>query len=171
MTIKIKKCNQADIHDLQKISVETFYDTFKNQNTSENMAAYLESAFNIKRLEQELSNRDSQFFFIYYTNEIAGYLKVNMNDAQSEGMGNESFEIERIYIKENFQNHGLGKTLYNKALEIAKESNIKLIWLGVWEKNDKAIAFYKNLGFVQQGSHSFYMGDEEQVDLIMIKKL
>ncbi|MEC0789915.1 GNAT family N-acetyltransferase, partial [Bacillus haynesii] len=55
--------------------------------------------------------------------------------------------------------HGLGKYLFNKAVEIAKERNKKKIWLGVWEKNENAIAFYKKMGFVQTGAHSFYMGD------------
>lgn len=77
----------------------------------------------------------------------------------------------RIYIKNSFQKHGLGKHLLNKAIEIALERNKKNIWLGVWEKNENAIDFYKKMGFVQTGAHSFYMGDEEQTDLIMAKTL
>lgn len=135
------------------------------------MKSYLEKAFNSKQLEKELSNTYSQFFFIYFNNEVAGYLKVNTNEAQSEDMGDESLEIERIYIKNNFQKHGLGKYLLNKAIEIAMERNKKKIWLGVWEKNENAIAFYKKMEFVHTNSHSFYMGDEEQTDFIMIKIL
>lgn len=170
MTIKIIKCNRDDLEILQEISIETFNDTFKDQNSHENMKAYLESTFNLNQLEKELSNVSSQFFFVYFNNEIAGYLKFNTNDAQSEEMGDDSLEIERIYIKNKFQKHGLGKYLLNKAMEIAMESNKKEIWLGVWEKNENAIAFYKKMGFVQTGAHSFYMGDEEQTDYIMIKK-
>jgi diamine N-acetyltransferase len=135
------------------------------------MNAYSERAFNIKQLEKELSNISSQFFFVYFNNEVAGYLKVNTDDDQSEEMGDESLEIERIYIKNEFQKHGLGKYLLNKAMEIAMECNKKKIWLGVWEKNENAIAFYKKMGFVQIGAHSFYMGDEEQIDFIMTKTL
>ncbi|WP_286174338.1 GNAT family N-acetyltransferase [Pseudomonas sp. ISL-88] len=131
----------------------------------------MEKAFDLKQLEKELSNISSQFFFVYFHNEIAGYLKVNTNHAQSEEMGDESLEIERIYIRNKFQKHGLGKYLLNKALEIALERNKKKIWLGVWEKNENAIAFYKKMGFVQTGTHSFYMGDEEQIDFIMTKTL
>jgi diamine N-acetyltransferase len=110
-------------------------------------------------------------YFVANTTKLAGYLKVNVNDGQSEEMGNESLEIERIYIKTNFQKHGLGKYLLNNAMEIAMEQNKKKIWLGVWEKNENAIAFYKKMGFVQTGSHSFFMGNEEQTDLIMTKLL
>lgn len=171
MTIKIKNCTLEDLSVLQEISYETFNETFKDQNSPENMNAYMERAYNIKQLEKELSNISSQFFFVYFHNEIAGYVKVNINDAQTEEMGNESLEIERIYIKKKFQKHGLGKFLFNKAVEIAKELNKKKVWLGVWEENQNALAFYKKMGFVQTGTHSFYMGDEEQIDYIMTKSL
>ncbi|MCM3728369.1 GNAT family N-acetyltransferase [Neobacillus cucumis] len=171
MTINIKQCNHGDLRKLQEICYETFNETFKDQNSPENMNAYLESAFNLKQLEKELSNISSQFFYVYFNNEVAGYLKVNLNDAQSEEMGDESLEIERIYIRNKFQKHGLGKYLLNKAMEIAMECNKKKVWLGVWEKNENAIGFYKKMGFVQTGAHSFYMGDEEQIDFIMTKTL
>ena len=74
MTINIKKCTFEDLGLLQDISVETFNETFKNQNSPENMKAYLEKAFNLKQLEKELSNISSEFYFIYSNEEIAGYL-------------------------------------------------------------------------------------------------
>lgn len=171
MNINIKKCTLEDSCQLQEISYETFNETFKDQNSPENMNAYLERAFNLKQLEKELSNISSQFFFVYFNNEVAGYLKINTNEAQSEEMGDESLEIERIYIKNKFQKHGLGKYLLNKAMEMAMERNKKKIWLGVWEMNGNAIAFYKKMGFVQTGAHTFYMGDDEQLDIIMTKTL
>ncbi|MFB5196039.1 GNAT family N-acetyltransferase [Bacillus sp. AFS073361] len=171
MTIIIKKCTLEDLHTLQEISYETFNETFKDQNSPENMKAYLERAFNLNQIEKELSNISSEFFFVYFNKEVAGYLKINTKEAQSEEMGDESLEIERIYIGIKFQKHGLGKYLINKAMEIAIERNKKKIWLGVWEKNENAIAFYKKMGFVQTGAHSFYMGDEEQIDFIMTKTL
>ncbi|MFJ5763861.1 GNAT family N-acetyltransferase [Lysinibacillus sp. NPDC093210] len=171
MTVKITKCNKEDLQVLREISIETFNDTFSNQNSPENMKAYLDSAFTSKQLEKELANSSSQFYFIWFDEEVAGYLKVNVNDAQSEKMGDEYLEIERIYIRNKFQRKGLGKYLIDKAIEIAKEQRKNNIWLGVWEKNENAISFYKNLGFVQTGAHSFYMGDEEQIDIIMTKTL
>ncbi|QEY22608.1 GNAT family N-acetyltransferase [Psychrobacillus sp. AK 1817] len=171
MTINLKKCTIEDLPVLQKISYETFNETFKHQNSLENMNSYLERAFNLKQLEKEILNISSQFFFAYFNNEIAGYLKINTNDAQSEKMGDESLEIERIYIKNKFQKHGIGKYLFNKAMDIAVKSNKQKIWLGVWDKNENAIAFYEKMGFIQTGAHSFYMGDEEQIDFIMTKTL
>ncbi|MBD7968264.1 GNAT family N-acetyltransferase [Paenibacillus gallinarum] len=170
-TINTRKCTIEDLEILREISVETFKDTFEDQNSSENMKTYLDRAFNLKQIEEELVNEFSEFYFLYLNEDIAGYLKLNTNDAQSETMGNDSLEVERIYVRKKFHKQGLGKFLINKAIEIAKEQNKDKVWLGVWEKNENAISFYKKMGFVQTGAHSFYMGDEEQIDLIMTKLL
>ncbi|WP_455675249.1 GNAT family N-acetyltransferase [Pradoshia sp.] len=171
MTIVIKECTLEDLHDLQIISYETFNETFKNQNTPENMNAYLEEAFTLEKLKKELSHPFSHFFFLYVNGEIAGYLKVNVNDAQSEEMGDDAFEIERIYVKGPFKNQGHGKHMLNLAQDIAIKHKKKRIWLGVWEKNHQALAFYRKMGFVQTGAHAFFMGDEEQTDYIMMKEI
>lgn len=171
MTINIRKCSLEDVLMLQEISIETFHDTFKDQNSPENMKAYLDKAFNINQLEKELSNSLSGFFFIYKDEELAGYLKVNTGDAQSEKKDDESFEIERIYVRTIFQKQGIGRYLMNKAIDLATGLGEKTIWLGVWEKNPNAIAFYNKNGFVKTGAHSFYMGDEQQTDFILTKTL
>jgi diamine N-acetyltransferase len=171
MSINIIRCNHEDLDVLQVISIETFNDTFKEQNSPKNMKAYLDKAFNTKQLQSELSNDSSAFYFIYSDDKLAGYLKININEAQSEKMTDESLEVERIYIRKDFQKEGLGKHLMNEAIKIASLRNKKIIWLGVWEKNLKAIEFYKKNGFVQTGVHSFHMGDEEQKDLIFKRAL
>lgn len=170
MAINIKKCTVEDLGSLQGISVETFNETFSNQNSTENMKAYLDRAFNLKQLEKELSDSSSEFYFIYFNEEIAGYLKVNTDDAQSEVMGNDSLEIERIYIRKKFHKQGLGQYLINKAIEIAIQCN-KEDLAGGLGKNKNAISFYEKMKFVHTGTHSFYMGDEEQIDFIMTKQL
>lgn len=171
MTIQWTKANLNDVQLLQELSIQTFNETFKDQNSPENMKAYLDKAFNLKQLEKEMTNDSSDFYFIYFNEELAGYMKMNTNDAQTENMGNDSLEVERIYIKRDFQKHGLGKYLLNQAIEIARKQDKRKIWLGVWEKNENAIAFYEKMGFIQTGAHAFYMGDEEQTDLIMTKNL
>lgn len=171
MMTTIKKCTLDDLHKLQAISIETFTETFKEHNSPEHLQAYLEKAYNLDKLKQELAVSSSYFYFIYVDQQIAGYLKLNTENAQSEPMGADSLEVERIYIRKSFQKFGIGKQLLNKAIELATELNKTTIWLGVWEENENAIEFYRKKGFVQTGSHSFYMGDDEQVDLIMVKAL
>ncbi|BAC13203.1 transcriptional repressor of sporulation, septation and degradation [Oceanobacillus iheyensis HTE831] len=171
MSINMTRCTLEDSRQLQYIGYKTFKETFEDQNSPENMKVYLEQAFNINQIERELSNTSSHFFFVSFNDEVAGYLKVNTGDAQTEEMDDDALEIERIYIINKFQKLGLGKYLFNKAMDIAMAQNKKKIWLGVWEKNENAISFYKRVGFTQTGAHSFYMGDEEQTDLIMVKEL
>lgn len=171
MTPKIKLCTLEDTNELQRISIETFTETFKDQNSPEHLNAYLERAYNLEQLQKELENPSSLFFFVTYNEEVAGYLKLNSDEAQTETMDEDSLEVERIYLKKKFQKHGLGKVLLNKAFDIAAEQGKHSIWLGVWEDNKNAIAFYEKKGFVHTGSHSFFMGDDEQVDLIMVKTL
>ena len=171
MATMLTACTLNEIHELQAISIITFTETFKDQNSPEHLQAYLDKAYDLDKLEKELTTPSSHFYFMYVDQQVAGYLKLNTDAAQTEPMGSDSLEVERIYIKKAFQRHGLGKQLLNKAFEMAAEQDKKRIWLGVWEENANAIAFYRKKGFVQTGSHSFYMGDDEQVDLIMVKTL
>ncbi|MCI3028235.1 GNAT family N-acetyltransferase [Desemzia sp. C1] len=160
-----------DLQILQKVSVETFRDTFQDQNTEEDLYNYLEKAYNTEQLTSELLNQQSEFYFVFNGNDLAGYLKININEAQSETNGEEALEIERIYVLPEFKGKGLGKILIQQAVERAQFHQKTNIWLGVWEHNQAALAFYKKLGFVQTGAHSFFMGEDEQTDLILTKKL
>lgn len=137
------QCTLSDIYTLQAISHETYNGTFQEMNTPENMDAYLKKAFSFEKLETELSNADSFFYFVYADEELAGYLKLNINEAQSDVIIDNSLEVERIYIRHTYQGQGLGKYLIHKSIQVAKEKCKKYIWLGVWEKNVRAIRFLK----------------------------
>ncbi len=171
MTSYITRCTVNDTETLLRLSYDTFYEAFAAQNTAENMKAYSDSVFRTEKIRDELNNPDSQFYYIYSNDALAGYLKVNVDSAQSEPMGRNSLEVERIYILEKYHKQGLGKKLLNLAHDIARELNKNKIWLGVWEKNESAIGFYKKQGFKKTGSHSFFMGNDEQTDLIAEKFL
>jgi ribosomal protein S18 acetylase RimI-like enzyme len=171
MNVKIEKCSLEDVQRLQEISIETYNETFKEQNSPENMKAYLDKAFTSSRLETELTTPGTEFYMMYIHDEPAGYLKVNINEAQTENMGGDALEIERIYIRHQFHRKGLGKFFMNTAVELALKQKKTMLWLGVWEKNEPAKEFYRKQGFVQTGAHSFFMGDDEQIDFIMTKAL
>ncbi|MFS0876202.1 GNAT family N-acetyltransferase [Solibacillus isronensis] len=171
MNIQLIQCTIENLEALQSISRNTFYETFHEQNSEESMTTYLNTAFSAVKLTVELENKHSLFKLLYINEELAGYLKVNIDEAQSEQLGPDALEVERIYILSRFQKLGLGKVLINEAIKLANEMNKNKIWLGVWEKNMNAIAFYEKAGFKKTGSHSFFMGEEEQIDFIMTKHL
>lgn len=167
--LKIIQCGMDDLETLQELSYKTYNDTFASMNTPENMKTYLDKAFDINKLRDELSNSSSMFYFLYVNEELAGYLKLNECSAQTDIRDEASLEIERVYIAEKHQGKGLGTVLLDKAIDIAQKRAKSYIWLGVWERNDKALQFYKSKGFYRIGKHSFFMGDDEQTDFIMKK--
>ncbi|MDV7719428.1 GNAT family N-acetyltransferase [Pediococcus ethanolidurans] len=169
--IQLVKMDKNDWQELQKVSIETYTDTFEPYNSPEIMDAYLTTAYESKKLQRELTNPNSRFYFVKVNQETAGYLKVNVKDAQTEKMGDDSLEVERIYIRPPFKHQGLGTRLIQEAEKLAHEAHKSKIWLGVWEHNEPAKRFYAKFGFKRIGQHSFFMGDDEQTDYLMQKKL
>ncbi len=170
-TIHFQKLNALNAVELQQIAIQTFKETFEAVNTPENMHLYITKAMSLTVLSAELNNADAHFYFILVDNEPAGYCKLNFNAAQTELKKAETAELERIYVLKAFQGKQLGKLLMDKAIATAKKYQKKLLWLGVWEHNNKAINFYKKLGFTVFGRHDFYLGTDRQTDLLMELKL
>jgi ribosomal protein S18 acetylase RimI-like enzyme len=166
-TIVLKKAALSDLDALQQIGRQTFSETFSEHNSEENMAHYLQVGFSKEKLSAELSNPETEFYFATHEDQIIGYLKINTGEAQTELKGNNTLEIERIYVLAAFQGKKVGQLLYEKAMEIARQKKVDYVWLGVWEKNLKAIRFYQKNGFVVFDKHLFKLGDEVQTDLMM----
>lgn len=169
--IRIKKITLSDLSALQKMSRQTFSETFSAANTRENMRKYLEERFSEEKLTAELSNENSGFYFAILNGRVIGYLKINIGQAQTEIKDNTAVEIERIYVLHEFHGKKVGQVLYERAIQIAKEMNADYVWLGVWEANPRAIRFYQKNGFVEFDKHIFKLGDDEQTDIMMKLKL
>jgi GNAT superfamily N-acetyltransferase len=132
----------ADLDALVSLGVETYRETFQGMTGSEVMDGYLAEAFDRTRIEGELRNTGSAFFFLDVHGIPAGYLKLNENGAQTDLRGPD-------------------------GLEIAGQRGKRYGWLGVWEKNTAAIGFYRKLGFEKAGTRDFFVGQERQTDWIM----
>ncbi|MES2239308.1 MAG: GNAT family N-acetyltransferase [Bacteroidota bacterium] len=169
--IKTKRITIDDLEKLQKIGRQTFYETFSESNSEQNMIDYLEEGFSKEKLTTELNDENSEFYFATIENEIIGYLKVNFGESQTELKDSKALEIERIYVSKEFHGKKVGQLLYDKAIEIAKQKKIEYVWLGVWEENLRALNFYKKNGFVEFDKHIFKLGNEEQTDIMMKLKL
>ncbi|MBP2058051.1 ribosomal protein S18 acetylase RimI-like enzyme [Lactobacillus colini] len=171
MDYTIKKVTTRDVKELQKISRLTFKETFGADNSAENMAEFLDKAYDEEKLLKEIKNPNSQFFFLLVDNKVAGYLKVNEADAQSEDVAKNALEVERIYLSKDYQHRGLGLVLIKLAEKIARENNKDNMWLGVWEHNLNAQKFYQKDGFKRISQHTFIVGDDPQTDYILLKSL
>lgn len=171
MDYRIVPCTLKDRAMLCRVSYETYDDTFRPYNTPENMKAYLETAFEEGKMEAELLEPNSSFFFLMVGSDVAGYMKLNTSKAQTEMQDDEAMELERIYVVQAHHGKGLGRALLEKAISIARREHKAYLWLGVWEKNERALAFYKKHGFYRIGEHAFYMGDDCQTDYLLRKDL
>ena len=165
--LQIRQANLEDLAALQTIGRKTFVETFAASNSEENLAHYLAEGFSEEKLTAELKNESSAFYFAEEEDKILGYLKVNVGEAQNEPQDPDALEIERIYVLQEFHGKGVGLMLYEQALSIALEQNAPYIWLGVWEKNSRAIRFYENQGFVAFDQHIFQLGEDAQTDILM----
>ena len=163
----IKQVDDTSLDSLQKIGKQTFFETFADSNTVEDMDKYLNQNFSVKQLCKELKNPHSAFYFATINNKTVGYLKVNWLKAQTEKVDMQAFEVERIYVLKEFHGKKVGQSLYEKALSIAKNKKPKYLWLGVWEHNPKAIRFYEKNGFIAFDKHIFIVGVDKQTDILM----
>jgi ribosomal protein S18 acetylase RimI-like enzyme len=166
-TIEIRKATVSDLETIQKISIQTFIETFAAVNTPENIANYIKESLNTEQLTAELNNANSQFYIAYSDTEVVGYLKINFGDAQTETINENALEVQRIYVLQTFHGKNIGQLLLDKVKKIAQTMDVDSIWLGVWEENHRALQFYTKNGFVVFDKHVFIMGNDEQTDLLM----
>ena len=169
--VKIEDPSPEVLQELQDLCLTTFIDTYAHLNDPGNLEEYLEESFNMNRLRYDIAHPYMHFFVLKNDEGSLGYIKLNELDGQTDLKEQNFLEVERIYVKKGFQRLGYGRMLIQKALDEAIGRRKKKIWLGVWEKNTKAIVFYRNMGFYQNGIHNFQLGNEAQNDLIMMKDL
>ncbi|HDZ04520.1 hypothetical protein LCGC14_0079260 [marine sediment metagenome] len=160
-------CSLENLQQLRQISEETFSIAFAKDNNPIDFKNYLEKAFALERIKEELLNPNSDFFFAYHKNQIVAYFKLNVEAAQSDIKRDDSMELERIYVLSKYQGLGIGEKLLNHIKELVLKRNKKMLWLGVWQENKKAIKFYERHGFQKFDTHPYFIGSDEQTDWLM----
>lgn len=163
----IKECSLGDIEKIKYISEKTFYETFSNENTKEDMENYSKENFSYGQVESQIKNNGSRFYIVQNNEEVVAYMKINFEKAQTETVHDNTLEVQRIYVLQEYKSKSIGKMLMKKAIEIGKNNNLNYIWLGVWEQNINAIKFYEKQGFEKFDTHIFKLGEDEQTDNLM----
>lgn len=167
----IYEAKEQDAGILARLAHNTFVETFGKHNTPENMALYLKTNFKVNEIKAEVKVPSTRYYLVKVGKQFAGYMKLGTG-TQPEGLkGLKSLEIERIYVQEEFQDEGVGSFMMKFAIKQAEEKGFDVLWLGVWEKNEQAIGFYKKWEFTEFGSHEFILGEDRQTDLLMRKDL
>lgn len=165
LPISINEVDYSDLPLLKKLSIETFNDSFRSER--DDLSGYTKKNFNYGQLAVEMINPDSHFYFIYYNHKLAGYLKLNLNHAQSQDMGVDALEIDRIYLLQKFEYIGLESKLINFAFDQAKKFHKHTVWSSVWEHNQPIIHFYNQFGFKSVASKKFHLIGRLHKDLVM----
>jgi diamine N-acetyltransferase len=165
--LSIKECSLKDIEKVKYISEKTFYETFSGENTKEDMENYLKENFSYEKLGSEIKNNGSKFYIVETNEGVVAYMKVNFDKAQTETGHDNTLEVQRIYVLQEYKSKHIGKKLIQKAIEIGKNNSLNYIWLGVWENNINAIKFYEKQGFEKFDTHIFKLGEDEQIDNLM----
>ena len=169
--VTIRTASIKDASLLADLGAKTFQDTFMSSNTPQDMELYLAKNFSTEQLERELKEARTVFIIAEHQGNTVGYAKMRRQE-EPEGL-NESnqIEIERIYARKEYLGKAVGKALMEACLHIGKAAGHKVVWLGVWEHNLRATAFYQKCGFQKFGEHPFVLGTDLQTDILMKKEL
>jgi ribosomal protein S18 acetylase RimI-like enzyme len=171
MTPVIREATVADAKLIADISHQTFYESFAAYNRKEDMDKFLNQQFTKGKLIMEVGARENTFLLAYHGNDIAGYVKIR-DERVPLSLGNVSaLEVARIYAVSNQIGKGVGSLLMQACIDIAGQRNKEWLWLGVWEKNQRAIDFYTKWGFEKFDETDFLLGDDIQRDWLMKKRI
>jgi ribosomal protein S18 acetylase RimI-like enzyme len=162
----IRRANTGDAQTLSDLSKVTFIHTFKDTCTADDMQGFVQEHFNIELIKKELLD-PVDFYFIAFINGIAaGYIRMKEDTCDVEIIAkHKAIELKRIYVLEEYHGQKTGAALMNFALDFAGDKGYEIIWLGVWEHNNRAKRFYRKFDFKDTGvTHPFPIGNTPQTD-------
>lgn len=171
MSFSIRHATKDDAALIADISQQTFYETFAADNTKQDMDKFLNEQFTKGRLMLEVGAPGNTFLLAYHNDEVAGYVKLRESRPPASLGSENALEIARIYAMKHMIGKGAGKVLMQASIEIGKVKNKGVMWLGVWEKNRRAIDFYTKWGFQKFDETDFLLGNDIQRDWLMRKHL
>jgi len=169
--VQIRRGAVSDAAALSEIAARTFVDTFASDNRPEDMQAHQAKAFGVRQQSAELADPDEITLLALRNGVLIGFAQVRRNAAPACVVQEKPVELHRLYVDKAAHGSGVAKELMSAAHDAARELGGKHLWLGVWERNARAIAFYSKVGFTKAGSHDFYVGADRQTDLVFVTTL
>ncbi|MCU0442000.1 MAG: GNAT family N-acetyltransferase [Bacteroidia bacterium] len=170
MLLHVKKANVNDVALLATLGAQTFYDTFHMHHTKADMDMYLQQAYNEAYIAENLANPMVYYAIAYQGEEAVGYTKLKLASSHPMLSGKQ-VELEKIYVLQTALGSGAGKILMDHIIEIAKQQQCTWMFLGVWEENKRAVAFYQKYGFELFTTRTFQLGTNLCDDFLMKKAL
>jgi ribosomal protein S18 acetylase RimI-like enzyme len=170
-TVRISIGGRADAELIADLSRRTFCDTFGRHNTPENMDQFLKTQFSREQLTEQVGAPRNSFLLAHLDGRVAGYARLYEGTELPPAIaGSKAIEISRLYAEQDVIGKGVGKALMQACIVLARQKGMDWIWLGVWEHNHRAIAFYEKMGFGIFDRHIFLLGQDVQYDWCMRRK-
>lgn|SRR6476469_2312791 len=170
-SIALRRAVPADAAPLARFAARAFCDTFATQNTPEDMAAYVGEAFGEAQQRAELTDPQCTVFLAERDGEIVGYAMLRDGPPPECVPDTSAIEIARLYAGQRWIGAGIGALLMQRCLVEAAARGRRSIWLGVWERNVRAIGFYQRWHFSIVGSQPFQLGGDRQNDRVMTRRV
>jgi diamine N-acetyltransferase len=168
---EIREARLEDVMELREVAIATYHDTFAVYNTPANMEAYFNNAYSQISLTNEFTEPGSKLFLAIADGKIIGFVRLRECDEVKDILGDNTVELQRLYVLTAWQGKSVGNELIKAALTYAVDRKYDWIWLGVWERNFNAQKFYMRYGFEKFSEHTFWQGDDPQIDWLLKKKL
>lgn len=169
--IQIRRGEPADAPALSELAARIYWDTFESFTAPEDLAVFLASAYGVPQQTAELKDPDVITFLAEGPGGLAAYAQVRRNPPPECVTGEAPIELWRFYVARPFQGQGLSQRLMEAVHAAARELGGRTLWLGVWENNERAKAFYKKCGFRDVGEHDFWVGSDRQTDRVMVTEV
>ena len=174
MQSTIRTAAISDAARLSQFGATTFRETFERENTPEDMARYLAEAFTPERQAAEISDPASTVLLAECPGttgdmELVGYVHLVSGPAPAAVQGPAPLELKRFYVARAWHGQGIAQALMDAALGAARGRGAQTLWLGVWERNPRAVAFYRKYGFMRVGEHTFMLGADAQTDWLLAR--
>jgi diamine N-acetyltransferase len=155
----IRRATVSDAAHLADLAARTFHDTFAPHNRPEDMEAFVSTAYGEAKQREEIEDRDRITLVVEENGALIAYAQLRIDIPQ--------IEIGRFYVDRPWHGRGVAQTLMSVILDLARDLGATRLWLGVWERNARAIAFYEKFGFRDCGSQPFLLGSDLQTDRVM----
>ena len=151
--ITIRLATSADTELLADLGARTLRDTFGPDKT-EAQASYLALTFSPGMKSGALTDPQAAFLVAEVTGSAVAYARLRFGYSPDFVGGAAPMEIARIYADAPWVGRGIGRALMESCLDMAKDRGCDVVWLDVWDRNHRAIAFYERWGFSAVGSQA-----------------
>ena len=165
----IRRARLDDAAPLSKLAERTFRDAFDDVNTPADMALHCEASYGEAIQSAEIADPDRVTLVCERDGRLLGYAQLRWGPAPGSVVGNNPGEIQRLYVERECHGKGVAVDLMKASIEEMRRRRVDVIWLGVWERNPRAIAFYRKFEFVPVGEHVFQLGSDPQRDIVMAR--